>query len=96
MSYPTEIDRDAEARPATGLTADIVVNYTGLLAARLGGVEDNSLIPERGQLVIVENESHGLFSFTGDEDMHKDVGECCYIIERPGGSSPDPIRGTLF
>lgn len=66
-------------------TADIVVNCTGLLASRLGGVEDASVRPVRGQLVIVENESRGMFSLSGDAAMDEEVGENCYIIGRPAG-----------
>jgi len=67
--------------------ADLVVNCTGLLASRLGGVMDSSVTPIRGQLVIVENESRGMFSLSGDSSTHDEIGECCYIIDRPAGES---------
>lgn len=41
----------------TGKTADIIVNATGLLACRLGGVMDSRVRPARGQIVVVRNES---------------------------------------
>ena len=47
---------------------------------------DASVKPMRGQMVIVENESHGQFVYSGDSDMVKDIGECCYIIDRPAGT----------
>lgn len=65
--------------------ADVVVNCTGLWASKLRGVEDVNVVPMRGQLVIVENESNGMFSLSGDPYMNDDVGECCYVIDRPSG-----------
>lgn len=41
----------------TGRQADIVVNATGLLASKLGGVMDSKVHPVRGQIVVVRNES---------------------------------------
>jgi glycine/D-amino acid oxidase-like deaminating enzyme len=67
------------------VTADVVVNCTGLLASRLGGVMDAAVTPVRGQLVIVENESRGMFSLSGDAAMDEEIGENCYIIDRPAG-----------
>jgi D-amino-acid oxidase len=64
----------------------LVVNATGLLASRLGGVEDKSVIPIRGQLVIVENESHGVFlSSIFNKELDQSIGENMYIIDRPNG-----------
>ncbi|KAB5584976.1 hypothetical protein GE09DRAFT_1209614 [Coniochaeta sp. 2T2.1] len=65
-----------------GSTPDVVVNCTGLWASKLGGVMDDKVVPMRGQLVIVENESHGMFSLSGDGSMKEEFGECCYIIDR--------------
>lgn len=70
--------------------ADVVVNCSGLMAAKLGGVMDEAVIPIRGQLVIVENESRGMFSLSGDATMDEEIGENCYIIDRPAGKSPAP------
>jgi len=67
------------------ITAEVVVNCTGLLASRLGGVMDEAVTPVRGQLVIVENESCGMFSLSGDATMDEEIGENCYIIDRPAG-----------
>ncbi|KAK4206397.1 ALG3 protein-domain-containing protein [Rhypophila decipiens] len=41
----------------TGKPADIIVNATGLLASKLGGVMDSKVRPARGQIVVVRNES---------------------------------------
>jgi D-amino-acid oxidase len=65
--------------------ADVVVNCTGLLASKLGGVMDERVVPMRGQLVVVANESGGMFGLSGADDMHNGLGECCYVIPRPAG-----------
>ena len=41
----------------------------------------------RGQLVVVANESKGMYSLSGAPDMSKAIGESCYIIDRPAGKS---------
>lgn len=80
------------------VTADVVVNCTGLLASRLGGVMDAAVTPVRGQLVIVENESRGMFSLSGDAAMDEKIGENCYIIDRPAGKcdSVDPVENQRW
>jgi glycine/D-amino acid oxidase-like deaminating enzyme len=66
--------------------ADLVVNCCGVSAATLGGVLDEAVKPKRGQLVIVENKSGGIFSLSGkDDDAVEGIGESTYIINRPGG-----------
>lgn len=74
-------------------SADLVVNCSGLWAAKLGGVMDEKVVPMRGQLVIVQNESHGMFSLSGDGTMQEELGECCYIIDRPAGKSQQQVYG---
>ncbi|OAL32485.1 hypothetical protein AYO22_00507 [Fonsecaea multimorphosa] len=39
----------------SGRPADLVVNCTGLSAAKIGGVEDKLVVPARGQIVVVRN-----------------------------------------
>ncbi|KAB8271766.1 D-amino-acid oxidase [Aspergillus minisclerotigenes] len=36
---------------------DLIVNCTGLMASRIGGVEDKSVVPARGQIVVVHEEA---------------------------------------
>lgn len=72
------------ALPA-GAKPGIVVNCTGLWASKLGGVVERNLVPMRGQLVIVENQSNGIYYLSGDGTFRKEIGECCYVIERPAG-----------
>jgi D-amino-acid oxidase len=59
-----------------------VVNATGLLALKLGGVEDQNVFPTRGQTILVRNECSKMISFTA---WHKTGQESTYIIPRAGG-----------
>lgn len=63
--------------------ADLIVNCTGLGAAKLGGVSDSSVVPARGQIVIVRNDSGGrMINFSGTADG---ADEACYIMARAAG-----------
>ncbi|KAF3010354.1 hypothetical protein E8E14_009043 [Neopestalotiopsis sp. 37M] len=73
----------------------LVVNCTSLQASELGGVDDKCLKPMLGQLVIVENEVDGIYGISGDDDMDVSLGECCYVIPRPGGGGT-AIGGCSF
>ena len=65
------------------LKADLVVNCTGLGAATLGGVQDTSVVPARGQIVLVRNSAGGrMMNFSGTEDGPD---EACYIMTRAAG-----------
>lgn len=63
-------------------TVDLVVNCTGLMASRLGGVEDKLVVPARGQIVIVRNESDRMVNVSGTD--HGDE-EACYVMTRAAG-----------
>ena len=63
--------------------ADLVVNCTGLMASKLGGVEDKSVIPARGQIVLVRNDAGGkMIDISGTDDGGD---EACYIMTRAAG-----------
>lgn len=69
-----------EALRVCGEKIDIVVNCTGLGAARLGGVQDTTVVPARGQIVLVSNDVDGkMLSFSGTDDGDD---EACYIMSR--------------
>jgi hypothetical protein len=53
------------------------------MASKLGGVEDDKVVPSKGQLVLVRNDSHGMFSADGAE--YESAGEYCYVMNRPFG-----------
>jgi D-amino-acid oxidase len=61
---------------------DLVVNCTGLGAARLGGVEDKSVVPARGQIVVVRNDAGKMMDISGTDDG---ADEACYVMTRAAG-----------
>jgi D-amino-acid oxidase len=81
----------AEAGKAhpSGQEADVVINCTGLLASRLGGVNDKTVVPARGQTIIVRNSPGYMYGSTSMEDKED---ELAYCMERASGiilSPPD-------
>lgn len=61
---------------------DVIVNCTGLMASKLGGVEDSSVYPARGQIVVVRNEAGKMLDASGTDDGD---GEACYVMTRAAG-----------
>lgn len=61
---------------------DLVVNCTGLMASKLGGVEDRSVVPARGQIVVVRNEAGKMLDVSGTDDGED---EACYVMTRAAG-----------
>ncbi|QSZ34220.1 hypothetical protein DSL72_005810 [Monilinia vaccinii-corymbosi] len=66
----------------SGKKADVIVNCTGLLASKLGGVMDKEVIPCRGQIVLVRNEPGVMLTISGTDDGDDEV---CYIMQRAAG-----------
>jgi len=60
----------------SGRPAELIVNCTGLSASKLGGVEDKSVIPARGQIVVVRNVAPAMYSISGTDDGPD---EACYV-----------------
>jgi len=81
---------EAAALGEGGGAADIVVNCTGLLASRLGGVADASVVPARGQTVLVRNALEPMLAFN-DKLV---PGEVCYAMCRASGGGT--ILGGTF
>ncbi|CZR64766.1 probable D-amino-acid oxidase [Phialocephala subalpina] len=73
---------DAASLHASGSKADVVVNCTGLLASKLGGVMDKDVIPARGQIVVVRNTPGAMFTVSGTDDGDDEVS---YIMQRAAG-----------
>ncbi|KAH8808963.1 FAD dependent oxidoreductase [Xylogone sp. PMI_703] len=73
---------DAEKLHHTGKKADLIVNCTGLLASKLGGVMDKDVIPVRGQIVLVRNDPGVMISISGTDDGDDQV---TYIMQRAAG-----------
>lgn len=61
---------------------DLIVNSTGLGASKLGGVEDKSVVPARGQIVVVRNDAGKMMSLSGTDDGPE---EACYVMTRAAG-----------
>lgn len=67
----------------TGRKADIIINASGLLACKLGGVMDTAVHPARGQTVLVRNEgTPNMMATSGCEDGDD---EMCYTMTRAVG-----------
>lgn len=60
----------------------IVVNATGLMACRLGGVADAAVQPARGQVVVVRNVSPAMYCVSSSADG---PGEILYTMTRAAG-----------
>lgn len=67
----------------SGKKASIVVNCTGLSARKLGGVEDKTMVPVRGQTVLVRNDP-GIMLFVLPAEGEN---ELCYIMQRAVGKA---------
>lgn len=68
----------------SGKKADVVVNCTGLSSAKLGGVHDSSVIPARGQIVLVRNDPGMMCGTSGTDDGSDEV---TYIMHRAAGKA---------
>ncbi|KAH6885177.1 D-amino-acid oxidase [Thelonectria olida] len=66
----------------SGMAANLVVNCTGLMASKLGGVEDDKVRPARGQIVLVRNVADRMVDVSGTDDGDN---EACYIMTRAAG-----------
>ncbi|KAI0132093.1 D-amino acid oxidase-like protein [Xylariales sp. AK1849] len=73
---------EATSLSHTGTKTDIILNTTGLMACRLGGVMDQNVIPARGQVVVVRNEAPYMMTKSGTDDADD---EMCYIMTRAAG-----------
>lgn len=74
---------DCKTLHHSGQIVDVIVNCTGLLASKLGGVMDKTVIPVRGQLVVVRNDpGDSMYTVSGTDDGDDEV---CYIMKRAAG-----------
>ncbi|KAJ4209902.1 D-amino acid oxidase [Fusarium falciforme] len=73
---------EAKKLSHTGKTPNIIVNATGLGSYKLGGVEDKTMAPARGQIVLVRNESSPMLITSGVADGGADV---MYLMQRAAG-----------
>jgi D-amino-acid oxidase len=63
-----------------------VINCTGLLASKLGGVEDKNVVPARGQTVLVRNDPGFMGCVSGTDDGVGGDDELVYFMKRAAGS----------
>ncbi|KAI9724016.1 MAG: hypothetical protein M1812_000734 [Candelaria pacifica] len=73
---------DAVKLHHSGNKADLILNCTGLSSANLGGVEDKTVFPARGQIVLVRNEPGVMLDVSGTDDGED---EATYIMQRAAG-----------
>nr|POE72099.1 d-amino-acid oxidase [Quercus suber] len=73
---------DAASFHHSGNRADLVVNCTGLSSFHLKGVEDKTLYPLRGQVVVVRSDPGYMATMSGTDDGED---EACYIMNRAAG-----------
>lgn len=97
---------DAAGLHHSGNGADLIVNCTGLSSIRLGGVQDTTLYPARGQIVVVRNDPGIMVSASGTDDgpdeavyiMHRAAGGGCVLggcLQKDNWESqPDPNLAT--
>ena len=52
------------------------------MASKLGGVEDKSVVPARGQVVVVRNDAGKMINVSGTDDGND---EACYVMTRAAG-----------
>jgi D-amino-acid oxidase len=69
----------------SGKDADMVINCTGLMASTLGGVNDKTVVPARGQLVFVRNDPGMTVGTSGTDDGEE---ESVYYMKRACGMIP--------
>lgn len=60
----------------------IVVNATGLMACKLGGVMDAAVAPARGQIVVVRNDSPAMYCVSSTDDGAEEI---VYTMTRAAG-----------
>lgn len=75
---------EAKHAHPSGLPADLIINATGLSAAKLPGVADPKVFPARAQIVLVRNEPQVMISTTGVDDS-PNGDEIMYIMQRAAG-----------
>ncbi|KAI0010963.1 FAD dependent oxidoreductase [Xylariaceae sp. FL0662B] len=73
---------EASTMSYNGSKVDIIVNATGLMASRLGGVADQNLIPIRGQVIVVRNEAPYMLALSGTDDADDEIS---YVMTRAAG-----------
>lgn len=75
---------ESDSAPSAAATDDIIIiNATGLLACRLGGVMDKAVQPARAQVVIVRNVSPAMYGISSTDNDPPE--ELVYAMTRAAG-----------
>lgn len=83
LRHVSDARRLHHSAPAAAAAAPvIVVNATGLMACKLGGVMDGKVVPARGQIVVVRNVSPAMFCISSSEDGPEEI---VYTMTRAAG-----------
>lgn len=64
---------EAKALHHSSAPATIIVNATGLMACKLGGVMDTKVVPARGQIVVVRNVSPAMYCISSSDDGPEEI-----------------------
>ncbi|CAK7211359.1 D-amino acid oxidase [Sporothrix bragantina] len=92
-----QVQPDGATAQATGLDHKdtIIINCTGLLACRLGGVMDSAVQPARGQIVVIRDELSPMLTSDNVGDIYGEAPqtEIFYNMTRAGGGGT-VIGGT--
>ncbi|CAM1511724.1 Fc.00g092370.m01.CDS01 [Cosmosporella sp. VM-42] len=78
---------EAKGLSHTSRTANIIINTTGLGSFSLGGVEDKTMAPARGQTVLVRNESSPMLICSGSGSDGRDTEETYLMMRAAGGGT---------
>lgn len=70
---------------SSGLKPDVLVNCTGVLASKLGGVQDSKVHPIKGQLTVVENNIDALYGVDFFKSEYPD--DLLYVMPRREGGA---------
>ncbi|ODQ68062.1 D-amino acid oxidase [Nadsonia fulvescens var. elongata DSM 6958] len=82
---------EANGLHSSGKKPDLIVNCTGLLAYKLGGVEDKNVYPIRGQTLLVRNQASKMMEC---DQVPGYPNELVYIMPRVEGGTI--IGGTFW
>ena len=75
----------ARGLTASGRPAAVIVNCTGMGSVTLGGVKDESVVPARGQVVLVRNKTSDRIVFLSGAGPNAAPHETTYIMMRAAG-----------
>lgn len=82
ISEAASLHHEAAAADGASTAGTIVVNATGVMACKLGGVMDAKVVPARGQVVVVRNVSPAMYCVSSTDDGDEEI---VYTMTRAAG-----------